>query len=93
MRLQITAQEARDVGLAPEMASESQYLQGARSLLNSEPGGDILGAVRSNGDVLRYNTATNEFAAGTSDGVIRTFFALIRLFTAMRPATQLSRFA
>jgi len=37
-------------------------------------GGDILGAVRKNGDVLRYNARTNEFAVGAADGTIRTLF-------------------
>ncbi len=36
--------------------------------------GEIRGLVRSNGDVLRYNTRTNEFAVGAADGTIRTLF-------------------
>jgi pyocin large subunit-like protein len=50
------------------------YLKRARDLLSRNPGGDILEFVREGGDVLRYNTRTNEFAIGTADGVIRTLF-------------------
>jgi hypothetical protein len=51
-----------------------QYLQKARNLLNSEPGGKILGKVRVDGDIIRFNKATGEFAVGAPDGTIRTFF-------------------
>lgn len=50
------------------------YLKGARTLLGRDIGGEIQGAVRPNGDVLRYNSRTNEFAVGRSDGTIRTYF-------------------
>lgn len=50
------------------------YLKRAQSLLGRDTGGDILGHVRPNGDVLRYNAATNEFASGAADGTIRTLF-------------------
>lgn len=51
-----------------------EYLEGARKLINSKPGGDILTKTRSNGDILFYNKSTNEFAVVTKDGVIRTYF-------------------
>ena len=44
------------------------YLNPARSLLSKQSGGDILEHTRANGDVLRYNARTNEFAVGTADG-------------------------
>ena len=50
------------------------YLRRAQALLSREVGGDILGAVRANGDILRYNVRTNEFAVGTAEGLIRTLF-------------------
>lgn len=50
------------------------YIARARSLLGREVGGEILGAIRANGDVLRYNARTNEFAVGAADGTIRTLF-------------------
>jgi len=50
------------------------YLTRARQLLNSPIGRDIDGFVRRNGDVVRYNIRTNEFAVGARDGTIRTFF-------------------
>ncbi len=53
---------------------EDAYLARARSMLSSDVGGEIRGAVRANGDVLRYNVRTNEFAVGASDGTIRTLF-------------------
>ena len=54
--------------------TKAGYLSRAHNLLGREVGGDILGAVRANGDVLRYNMRTNEFAVGTADGAIRTLF-------------------
>lgn len=53
---------------------EDSYLARARSMLSSDPGGDLLGSVRENGDVLRFNVRTGEFAVGSSNGVIRTLF-------------------
>jgi hypothetical protein len=50
------------------------YLKRAQSLLGRDVGGNIIGAVRANGDVRRYNAATNEFVAGAADGTIRTIF-------------------
>jgi len=54
--------------------SKTGYANRAQNLLGRDVGGDILGHVRANGDVLRYNAATNEFAAGAADGTIRTLF-------------------
>jgi pyocin large subunit-like protein len=54
--------------------TRNAYLQRARTLLGSDVGGDISGVVRPNGDVLRYNSVTNEFAVGRADGTIRTYF-------------------
>jgi YD repeat-containing protein len=54
--------------------TNSSYLSRARSLLGSEPSGEILGFTREGGDILRYNTRTNEFAVGSSEGTIRTLF-------------------
>jgi len=53
---------------------QDAYLARARSMLSSDPGGNLWGFVRSNGDVIRYNVRTNEFAVGSSSGVIRTLF-------------------
>lgn len=54
--------------------TKPDYLAKARALLSSTPGGNILQKVRPNGDVLHYNQSTNEFAAGTGSGIIRTLF-------------------
>lgn len=54
--------------------AQSGYPAKARELLNATPGGAIQGFVRSNGDVLRYNIQTNEFAVRSADGTIRTLF-------------------
>jgi hypothetical protein len=43
-------------------------------LLSRPVGGEILGAMRPGGDMLRYNVRTNEFAVGAADGTIRTLF-------------------
>jgi pyocin large subunit-like protein len=65
---------AKHSGEWPGGISEAEYLSRARQLLKANPGGDILGHVRANGDILRYNVATNEFASQTAEGTIRTFF-------------------
>jgi RHS repeat-associated protein len=54
--------------------TKTAYLKRAQDLLGRDVGGDILGHVRANGDVLRYNARTNEFAVGAADGTIRTLF-------------------
>jgi hypothetical protein len=48
-----------------------QYLTGARALINRK---GVETFTRKNGDLLFYDGATNEFAAMTRDGVIRTYF-------------------
>lgn len=57
-----------------ERLTRDDYLERARSLLAREPGGEILGHTRANGDILRYNRKTNEFAVAARDGTIRTLF-------------------
>jgi pyocin large subunit-like protein len=54
--------------------TKTGYLKRAQNLLGRDVGGDILGAVRKSGDVLRYNMRTNEFAVGAADGTIKTLF-------------------
>ena len=54
--------------------TQTGYLKRAQDLLSREVGGDILGATRSGGDILRYNVRTNEFAVGAADGTIHTLF-------------------
>lgn len=54
--------------------TEAGYLKRAQNLLDRQVGGDIQGATRANGDILRYNVRTNEFAVGTAEGGIRTLF-------------------
>jgi pyocin large subunit-like protein len=54
--------------------TKDAYLKRALKLLSSEVGGDILGKIRADGDILRYNLRTNEFAVGAADGTIRTLF-------------------
>ncbi|WP_018130917.1 hypothetical protein [Effusibacillus pohliae] len=54
--------------------SKQEYLKRAQTLVTSPPGDSILTKTRSNGDRLYYNKTTNEFAAVTKDGIIKTFF-------------------
>ena len=51
-----------------------EYLNNARQLLNSAPGGDILEKTRLNGDILHYRVSSGEFAVMTKNGRIRTYF-------------------
>jgi hypothetical protein len=50
------------------------YLARARSLLSTDVGNGIRGFTRANGDTVRFNVRTGEFAAGAPDGTIRTLF-------------------
>ncbi len=54
--------------------SKEEYLQGARNLVNSDEGGDIMIKNRVNGDTIYYNKVTNEFAVKDSEGFIKTYF-------------------
>lgn len=54
--------------------TRQQYLARARQLLNEPATDNILGHQRSNGDIMRYNKTTNDFAVMRSDGTIRTLF-------------------
>lgn len=68
---------AKHGGEWPGGISEADYLAKARQLLSEPVGGDILGYERpgpGGNDILRYNTATNEFAVQAPDGSIRTLF-------------------
>lgn len=54
--------------------TKAQYLKGAQDLVSSKPVGNILTKTRSNGDVIFFNKATNEFAVADKYGNIRTYF-------------------
>jgi len=54
--------------------SEAEYLARARQLLGSSPESGVQGFSRANGDIVRYNSAANEFGVVTAGGRIRTFF-------------------
>ncbi|MBV9948536.1 MAG: Hint domain-containing protein [Myxococcales bacterium] len=71
---QLQAHFDKHKGEWPPGLTQQQYLDGARNLLSQFPGGNVLGFTRANGDVLRYDTATNEFAVMAKDGTIRTYF-------------------
>jgi hypothetical protein len=53
--------------------TQGQYLSRARHLLSRPAGGEILEKWRANGDMLRYNARTNEFAALDGEtGAVKT---------------------
>jgi hypothetical protein len=54
--------------------TKQEYLQGARNLLNSKNGGNIQGFTSKDGWLFKYNTKTNEFAVGSPQGTISTYF-------------------
>jgi filamentous hemagglutinin len=59
----------------PEIANEVEYEQRAAEFLNAPLGPTMLENVRiSDGDTIRYDRATENFAIMRPDGVIRTFF-------------------
>ena len=53
--------------------TKKQYLQQVNALLQSS-GEDILTKTRSNGDVIYYREATNEFAVKSAKDMIKTYF-------------------
>lgn len=53
--------------------TKDQYLNQANNLFGTS-GKNILTKTRANGDVVFYNTTTNEFGVKSSDGFIRTYF-------------------
>jgi pyocin large subunit-like protein len=51
----------------------SEYLKGAKDFFNNITD-DVIQMTRKNGDVVQYNTKTNEFGVIDKEGIIRTFF-------------------
>ena len=49
-------------------------MQGARNLLNKKNGGSIQGFTSKQGWLFKYNTKTNEFALGSPQGTISTYY-------------------
>ncbi len=58
----------------PEFTNSKQYVEGARSFIDSPPSGTLVKTRPSNGDVLFYHPATNTFAVRAADGAPRTMF-------------------
>jgi RHS repeat-associated protein len=56
--------------------SEQEYLAGANQLIRNP---DVAKFIRPNGDILYYHIQTNQFAAQTAGGVLRTYFRPIKL--------------
>jgi hypothetical protein len=50
------------------------YQAAADRFMMSNRGAGILEKVRPNGDVVRFNPATNEFGVSSKDGVLRTYY-------------------
>lgn len=59
----------------PTAASDLDYERMAKAFLTAALSATLLECVRSsNGDVIRFNTVTQEFAVMRADGVIKTFY-------------------
>ena len=52
----------------------AEYQQQADTFLNGPRGSGVLEKVRPNGDIVRYNPATEEFGVSQGNGTIRTYF-------------------
>src|SRR5262249_54413329 len=52
----------------------TEYEQQAARFLNGPLQKGVLQTVRPNGDIVRFNPATNEFGVAASNGIIRTYF-------------------
>ncbi|MDZ7620369.1 MAG: polymorphic toxin-type HINT domain-containing protein, partial [Patescibacteria group bacterium] len=57
----------------PQFQNAKQYVEGARNFMNNPPAGTLT-KVRTNGDTLFYNPATNTFAVRAANGAPRTMF-------------------
>ncbi len=57
----------------PDLKNEKEYAQKSQDLLNS-PSTNVMKKIRNNGDVFRYDPATNTFGAFRSDGSLKTMF-------------------
>jgi RHS repeat-associated protein len=55
-------------------ATAASYQAAADRFMMGNRGTGILEKVRPNGDVVRFNPATNEFGVLTKDGVLRTYY-------------------
>jgi filamentous hemagglutinin len=51
-----------------------EYQSKADTYLTGQRAQGVLEKVRANGDIVRYNPATEEFGVVTKDGVIRTYY-------------------
>jgi pyocin large subunit-like protein len=58
----------------PEFASPDAYESAAIEFLSRELGNTILECVRRNGDVIRFDTRSNEFAICDRDGYLKTYY-------------------
>jgi RHS repeat-associated protein len=58
----------------PEFPSFADYRSAARSFFSGDPSKGVHQFVRSNGDLMRLDTATGHFGVMQPSGVIRTFF-------------------
>ena len=56
-------------------SSEDEYERMAREYLNTEASISVLDCIRlGNGDIIKYDIASQAFAVMRKDGIIRTFF-------------------
>jgi len=57
----------------PEFQNSLQYVQGTRTFLHSSPTGTLV-KVRTNGEVLKYHSASNTFGVMNASGIPKTMF-------------------
>ncbi|TWV06060.1 hypothetical protein FQ707_14605 [Bacteroidaceae bacterium HV4-6-C5C] len=57
----------------PQYKNAKQYVEGTKDFLQNPPVGTLT-KVRSNGDIMRYNSSTNTFAVMGSNGLPKTMF-------------------
>jgi filamentous hemagglutinin len=55
-------------------ASAAQYEQSADMFLNSPLSATRVERIRQDGDIIRFDILTNEFAVKSPDGYIRTYY-------------------
>jgi pyocin large subunit-like protein len=58
----------------PPFTNENEYEQAAINFMNEPLSSGVYQGVRTNGDILRFNEATNAFGIMRADGLIRTYF-------------------
>jgi len=66
--------QVHELDFNPPFASAGEYEAGGIAFLTATATNTIMECMRRNGDTIRYDLSTNEFAICDRDGVLRTYY-------------------